>query len=74
MKPTSKGKNDNKVHRAIEAAIHEFVIENLGNDESGGLHLLEKHIKALVSATRTPQQQELQNVVKQGLPKRVIIY
>ncbi len=72
MKPISKGKKDHKLRRAIEAAIHEFVIENLGNDGSGGLNLLEQHIKALVSATGMPQQQELQEVVKQVLPKSAL--
>ncbi len=65
-KPTFKGKTNAKLCRAIDAAIHAFVIENLADNGSGGLSMLEKYIKALVSATRTPQRQEpLQNMVKQ---------
>ncbi len=69
--PTSKGKKDHKLRRAIEALIHEFVLESPEIDGIVGLNLLEKHVKTLVSAARMLQQQELE---KQALSKRVVIF
>ncbi len=65
--PTSKGKKDHKLCRAIEALIHEFVVENPEIDGNGRLIFLERHVKTLISAVKIlQQQQELQEMEKQA--------